>query len=519
MQLNKIDKNYYIELIVSFLAVCFFILFRLLQSTDDMWDGVILSYASRINDFEGVKTHFFEASWFLQYYISLFIEFTSEIIHISFYKLSLLFCALFLFLLILEIVYFAKIIFDFNFFERLFLIFSISTFSIWHIFLSSIHVAHIFYFFISLLSLRLIHNKNIISNIIGFLILFISYELNSIILFAILLSYSYDLKKNNFKFISIISLKTFIVLTLSFIFFLIRKTINEPYGLFENYNSIIIPYNLEILNHYLINLLYYFIFLIPLIASLFIFLFFNYLINKNLNFIFFKFNKKFLLLFFLFIGSFLPYLLAGKNPLFLGIYDWYGRQALLLSMSIPLIATFTFSLIYRNLNAKYLLNANMIALSLFCIVFFLINIFILNLGFNLKFKRQLLEGKFINYFVENKINIDAGINNIIFKNEIPTSHFRGYEMNYLFFRIYSSADWWSNIHFQSLKNDIIVPNYIKEKNYAKWHVYDNNNQIKCINNIEIITDNVFGFKNSIQLKNFIKKTSNFKLNLNVKTEC
>ena len=50
--------------------------------------------------------------------------------------------------------YFKKI-FDFNLLERLFLIFSITTFSIWHIFFSSIHVAHILYFFISLLALRL----------------------------------------------------------------------------------------------------------------------------------------------------------------------------------------------------------------------------------------------------------------------------------------------------------------------------------------------------------------------------
>ena len=52
MQLNKISKSFYIELIVSFLAVCFFILLRLIQSLDDMWDGVMLSYASKINDFE-----------------------------------------------------------------------------------------------------------------------------------------------------------------------------------------------------------------------------------------------------------------------------------------------------------------------------------------------------------------------------------------------------------------------------------------------------------------------------------
>lgn len=518
MQLTKINKRN-IELIFAFLAVCFFILFRLLQSSDDMWDGVMLSYASRINDFEGIKTHFFEASWFLQYYISLIIEFLSEIFRISFYKLSLLLCALFIFLLILEIVYFAKIIFDFNFFERLFLIFSISTFSIWHIFLSSIHVAHIFYFFISLLSIRLIHYKNFILNIIGFLILFISFELNSLISFAILLSYFYDLRKNNFKHIFKISFKTFVVFALSFSFFLIRKTINEPHGLFEGYNSIIMPYNFEILNQYLVNLLFYIIFLTPLIISLIIFLFFNYFTNKNFNFVFFKFNKKFLLISILFIGSFFPYLVAGKNPLLLGIFDWYGRQALLLSMTIPLISVFTFRSIYKSLNENYLDKIHMIGLSLFCFIFFSINIVILNLGFNLKFKRQIFEDKFINYFVENQINLNPGINDIIFKNEIPTSHFRNYEMNYLFFRIYSSADWWTNIHFQSIKNVTNIPNYVKEDKYAKWHVYDNKNVIECRNEIEVITYNSFGFQNAIKVRNFLKKPLDFELNFKINTEC
>ena len=210
--------------------------------------------------------------------------------------------------------------------------------------------------------------------------------------------------------------------------------------------------------------------------------------------------------------------MAGKNPLIFGIFDWYGRQALLLSMTIPLISTYTFSFIYRKLNSKYLDKINIIALSLFCFVFFLINIITLNLGFDLKFKRQLFEKKFINYFVENQINLYPGINNIIFKNEIPTSHFRNYEMNYLFYRIYSSADWWSIVHFQSINNSNI-PNYIEQDKYAKWHVYDNENEIRCINNILVITDNSFGFQNSIKLKNFFKKPKKLTLNLTLNTVC
>ena len=88
--------------------VSLLILFPLNSSNIDMWDGVFLSYASEINNFDGVKSHFFEASWYNQYYLSLIVNIISKYLEIPFFKTSIILSCFLLILIFNEIIIFAQ---------------------------------------------------------------------------------------------------------------------------------------------------------------------------------------------------------------------------------------------------------------------------------------------------------------------------------------------------------------------------------------------------------------------------
>ena len=71
----------------GFFLIAFINIIAIINNTD-MWDGVILTRASELNDFRGIKLWFFESRWVGQYYLEYILYWFSTILNTSFYQVS-----------------------------------------------------------------------------------------------------------------------------------------------------------------------------------------------------------------------------------------------------------------------------------------------------------------------------------------------------------------------------------------------------------------------------------------------
>lgn len=495
--MNFFKKHDLYNFFTIIIFVSLLILFPLNSSNIDMWDGVFLSYASEINNFDGVKNHFFEASWYNQYYLSLIVNIISKYLEIPFFKISIILSCFFLILIFNEIIIFAQKELGFLKVDTFILIAFLSSFNIWHILLTSTLLAHILYFFLCLLSLRIIYSNKFVFSFFGYFIFYVSLELNSLLVFSICMAYVYE--ANRFKkLIFFPSKKTFIIGILALIFYILRSTINAPYGAFENYNSIIIPLNISDIYNLIRDLIFYLFFLIPLIIAILFFIILTFSLKlKNKFDIKYLINKNSIFLLVLFFGSCFPYILVGKNPGYFGFYDWSARQAILLSMPITLISTSVFSIIYKNYFLPNKMKSSLLSMISFFLILFILQLTMLWTSIGLKLNRQIFEKDFTNYFIENNIELRPGINELVFLDDQPSPRYRFYELNYIFFRIYQRDDWWSQTNNNYNVNKIKIPEISKNKKYSKWHIFNYEIQNICYNSIKINSSGYFGIRNIV----------------------
>ena len=153
MQSNKFLK--FLPIVLFFITVTI----PMLSLQKDMWDGVIIEYASLIKNFSGLKIWFTEGTWFLQYPLSLFLIKVSEIINISYKNINSIFTFLLMAIYLREIFLFANNKLNLQVNSSLLILFSIVTFSTWGSLLSSVMTFHFFCMVLGIYSIRMIHSK------------------------------------------------------------------------------------------------------------------------------------------------------------------------------------------------------------------------------------------------------------------------------------------------------------------------------------------------------------------------
>ena len=96
--------------LAEYLSYCLIaiIFFLISESSMDMWDGVVASYASETGNHGGTRISLFAAGWYLQYFIYKGLFWLESFIGISFFKLSTLIAFVSSVLLAREIFLFSK---------------------------------------------------------------------------------------------------------------------------------------------------------------------------------------------------------------------------------------------------------------------------------------------------------------------------------------------------------------------------------------------------------------------------
>jgi hypothetical protein len=460
-----------------------------------MWDGTIISFANDINNYNGIYVYFMESNWILQYPLSVFIIELSKFLAISYKNTNSIFVFFVMFLILNEVKLFSR---DFLKFGRLAIVLVTCIFVIfpvWSVLLSSIMTLHLFCIALGLISIRFIHSKNIIKIILGYIFLVFAINFQSLLVFLPILSLFYDL--NNESVLEIKSIKkigknSYIIFIIVFLYYFLFNKIYPPSGIYEKYNNtnnIFKSDTKELLSH----IFYYLTYFVPIITILF------FSIRYKL------FNSKNLMLIFLSISSFIPYIIVGKSCAIWQVADWNSRQGFLLAFPV--------SLLFINLTKNvyhFNLKNNIRQTYLFVLMFIVmsVNFILIMIGVTYKINRQIYLDK-LTILISNyqKYIPNGGRIQIIDVNQ-PKPVLRTYESNYLLYKATNSPYYWTKIS-EKVDSTFLIPdkiiknkhyqleyNFINKKEYSKYHTIIYIKSFKS-NNILL---NIFNFKNFNSIK-------------------
>ena len=483
----------------------------------DNWDGIHLEFAYLIDDLSGIKTFFFESSWYLQFYVTEFIISLAKYIKLSYFKTNGIIVYFVFVLFLCENYFISKKIFKFNNNQNIWYLIFLSTFPVFSTLSSSIMTFHLVCFTFGLFCLRLIYTTQsfyVLS--LSLILLLSSYNFNSLIVFIPALSISYDFLNN--KKIKISSRSIFVCL-ISLIAIILRIFFLNPVGEYENYNSISFTNLIDTSFIQFIKLLIPFIsypIILFLFSLFFILILFSYglRLHKIQKKRFFNESISIFPIIIIFIFSIISYLIVLKTTNYAWNISWNSRQSILTSIPLGLFIIIYFKNIFNLLDIKTTKKLKFFNFSMLVIVIFNITIFSSFIFKNLNrdiFENKLIESlssKFKNGLDPGSVviygqNIPGSIDK--FNNEVGIAY-RFYELNYIFYKAFNKRDYFVVMSPSNIKRDNIQDLINK---YAQTHenriLYVIGDNLKCHTSIQIDANNFVGklniFKNILSLQN------------------
>ena len=493
----KIRLRNYFVLLPGLSLFLITITIPILLSPRDMWDGVVIAFAMEQNNYEGIFSYFMESNWIFQYPLSILIIELSKLFSLGYKDMNAIFSFITFVFFLNESRIFSSKLLRLSKFENTTLILLISTFPVWGVLFSSIMTFHLFCMFTGLLSIRLIHSNKVFYGILGFLLLIISFNFQSLLTFLPVLSFVYDKmnsKDTGNKFLKYFSKKTFLVLLTSFFVYSLLNVFYPPTGLYEDYNSVSV-FSVFGFSQIGISSILYFTFLIPLLSSMGLFLLFMILFPRmttsfkleNIDY-----NLTLLLIILLF-SSIFPYIMVGKNTYLFDIEDWNLRQAFPLSLPISLFIVHILKSIHSN-------NKFFFGTQITVLIF--LNFIILSYGTIKKTNREIFLSKLEVELSKKKDLIPSGGVIEILSQDIPHPVPRFYELNYLMYKSLGHfKNWWIIGNYKDA-NFVIPEDILKNKSYQTNYIFEYNpHDRKNHTVIDIKSENFIGFRN--QIKNLI----------------
>jgi len=302
--------------------------------------------------------------------------------------------------------------------------------------------------------------------ICGFLLIVISFEMNSLLLFAPVLALLYSWTDNpNGNFRKTLILPVFIC-ALSIGYLAISRSLTVPSGQYVGYNKMVKPFTLEGWRVLKQGISDYSTFLIlPMIgisitcavATLFRSKFNWYDSGDGLSI------RSAIVIVPLLLAAVYPYVLVYKSTP-VDDFDWLGRHAILLSVPFSIAITFLVMHLVNQVPA-YWGQKLLVALA------FLVTIspqgFLLANGLGMKFERELVDQKLIELLKPHRI--PSGIVEVVGLPPQVPDH-RVYESNYIFFRAYGDSRWWTRIGPVSDPN-FVEPIWKNDFRYQEMFIY------------------------------------------------
>lgn len=421
----------------------------LLRFREDIWDGVIISYAFETKDVSGLQSWFFSSGWNLQYFLVRLEFVISSLTGLSFHLINILISILVILIILKEVRWVAAVVFGLPKYWANVACCVFAVMPVWSVLASSVMLIHVTCIALGLVGSRLLTSESWCKNFLASLFVILSFQLNSMLVFLPTLQLIMGVKFVSFKKFDFSSLrKFFLSLGLAVAYYFLTQKFNQPEGIYQGYNSLIGPWDKGFWNLLTDNLLSYSSFiLIPILAI--VGLKGSFSLNKSDFAIYIKLTT-------LGVASVIPYIAVGKTSDLRDYTDWSYRHSLLLSIPIAILTT---TILFHLGNREKGVDRRLIEKRIIptCIVIALMSSLLLA-SFATKLNRQDFELSLSEELKNNRVNPAPGI--LVFSvSGAPAPIFREYEVNYLLFRTYGRIDWWGAINPTDPRNFAFPSSY------------------------------------------------------------
>lgn len=464
-------RNEFVSTTVPMTAAIIFVGIPLFSLENDMFDGVLSSYASYIDDFEGQRLWNFDSAWYLQYYLNISIHHVHKIVGLSYLTISKIIQLLSLLLIVNECRTFSHRYLRLRPADAMSTATIAATFGIWHVLSSTVMTHFILFFAIGIFGVRLLIDRNALGQIIGLVLIAISVELKSLLVF--LPTYAYvmaiSIRQPTLCRELIPPPKVLIVFFVGVTYYLGINALASPSGYYEGYNAIKIPTGSdEVLKIFRALSVYRMYFVAPLgcvILSAFLMLIFRH-----------KLQKRFmpptdigwsiLVGALLWISAIFPYVILGKSAPIIDV-GWASRHGLLLAFAHPILMVSIFKYLGYLVSQNQPNKRGSYIVSLSATLVICTQIISLEYGFLTKLNRQIFE-KELSSELSKLHPPPPGLVSFRVRGQLPQPHIRYYEANFLFFRVYGEASWLVDLYGRRSEED--YRRLADDRAFAKMHV-------------------------------------------------
>ena len=453
-----------------------------------MWDATINNYAVKIADWGGLRRLTADADLDSGFVFARTEGLLSQIFRVNFLLVDRFVLAIAMVVISYLLYRISKVRFHMSARWSAFGVLLFLTFPSWHILASSTQTYYFVSLALTMFGVHMIYLGKGNAMLLGLLLLLMSFDMNSMILFAPALAIIYEATQNDATSILKRLSRPFGITLLGIVYWAVSRSLSQPSGLYAGYNQMIDPFSLSGWRVLKIGFTNYSTFtILPLLGIAILtclIILFGSVRQRNQIVP----SRRFLPIAFLIplcFAAVLPYILVQKST-FVDDFDWDGRHAIPLSIPISLLVMLTTHLVFQQLglHVRWQTLWKAIAVALLVVP----QSFVLMHGLTMKLGRQEFEEKLIQEL--KKEQVKPGIVEIV-GLPIFIPDFRVYEANYLMYRAFGKADWWTRIG-QSEDPNFAIPEWIQRIDYQKIYIYQSP-QAACRTVIQVDLANYGGF--------------------------
>lgn len=430
----------------------------------DMWDGLIVTYASETKNYAGIERLSNDTHLNTVYFLVRGEFAVANFLRTSYLRVDRVVVGLAFFLICFCVKKIVKDRIKFSKEWSGFAVCAVLTFPVWHVLASTTQTFYVVFTSLCLFGVHLIYKNNPYWIMLGTIFLLISYEMNSAILFAPVLAALYEATEVKTKSFFWKLSKPLLIFTSGGLYWIISNSIDIPSGQYVQYNKLINPLSMEGWQVIKAGFFEFSSFLI--LPSLGI----SALVAVTL-----LFGKStegetttpllapIVYVIPLWLASIFPYILVRKSTQ-VDDFDWIGRHAILLSIPASLGITIFACAIVSNLKGKHGRVLGMTAASL---VLLLPQGLLLANGLAAKFGRQEVDVVLVRALKSQ--DIPSGLVEVIGMPTLIPDH-RVYESNYLFGEAFGNTNRWTRIA-PTVDPNFSVPAWTGEPSYQEMYIF------------------------------------------------
>jgi hypothetical protein len=478
----------------------FSLFLALIFARTDMWDATIINYAIKTKEWGGLRRLSADADLDSGFVFGRIEGLLAQFFHVNFLLVDRVVLGVALLVISYLLFHISNVLFHMSTRWSAFGLLLFVSFPSWHVLASSTQTYYFVSLALTMCGVHLIYRGKKFLVLLGLTALLMSFDMNSLILFAPALALTYEATQNNTDSIIKRCVRPFGIAFLGIIYWMVSRTLSQPSGLYVGYNKIINPFSLAGWQVLKTGITTYSTFaILPILGMT---------ILACLVILFGSRNQGYLSLtkgnytpipslIPLCFASVVPYIVVQKST-FVDDFDWDGRHAILLSIPVSLLVMLATSLVFQLLGdqGRWRIPWKIVVVLLLVAP----QSFILMHGLTMKLGRQEFEEKLIKELETEQIK--PGIVEIV-GLPVFVPDFRVYEANYLMYRTFGKANWWTRIG-QAEDPNFAVPDWIQRVDYQKLYIYQPP-QNACRTVIQVSINRYGGFwqgaKSTLRLAN------------------